>query len=148
MKKFAFSLQRVLQVRQAEERNLQKDLAAVLQELSVARALEQATREKIQLEWLNLDRVKKEHNSSAQILLQREYISALDAFLLQTQQDIVQIQKRVDEARHKLVEKARERKVLEKLRENRQQEFKQEQNRLEQKAGDEAGQRLFAGGKA
>ncbi len=137
MKKFEFSLQKVMEVRQTEEKVLQKRLADAQCELRTARdeldtlagMLEQQLERKAEMQRCTIN--------SARYMLVQNYIRNIEDYMEDTRQRITGLEAKVEEARLKLLEKAKEKKAIEKLRETRFEEYQRETRREEQDFLDE-----------
>jgi len=137
MKKFEFSLQKVMEVRQTEEKVLQKRLADAQCVLRTARdeldtlagMLEQQLERKAEMQRCTIN--------SARYMLVQNYIRNIEDYMEDTRQRITGLEAKVEEARLKLLEKAKEKKAIEKLRETRFEEYQRETRREEQDFLDE-----------
>jgi len=140
MPKFVFPLEALLRQRQSAERERQRELA-----------LCQAEMVRLQQE---LKQLNDELQGSDADMKANRLIGALDVAFLAAHrryslamqrkgqglvQDLARQQKRVDDAQRLLADAAKERKVIEKLREKQFERWRQEIERKEQAAADEAG---------
>jgi len=124
MKKFSFSLQTVLSVKERKEEELKRELMK-LQALKLEQQLLLA---EIENEKRAAYREKfKHHHAGTDISLLRqfeEYISALRAAVTKTENKIKELENKADKKRNEVVEASKEKKILEKLKERDFGEFK------------------------
>jgi flagellar FliJ protein len=150
MKRFEFALQRVLDVRETEEKNLQRNLALAQYELRVAEELKEEIAQRLTTEMTAFGDMRRQTTTSDAILLHQRYLQSLRETLDQQGQVIVGLERKVESARLALLEKTKERKSLERLRENQLEAYNHEQNKMEQAFLDETSAQnskfRFAGG--
>jgi flagellar FliJ protein len=135
--KFVFKLQAVLNLKKQIEENLKNELGKAVQELE---------RQKKKLMDIELERatyyqeINDKSSSGISVGKLKEfssYISHLNEKIKQQKNNIKRAQKTVDKYREQLIIAVQERKMMEKLREKKYAEFMKEQQREEQKAIDE-----------
>jgi flagellar FliJ protein len=141
--RFVFKLEGVLRPRENVERQRMRDLALVQAKMT---ALEGQLRA--------LDAEVKESNESMRrnylvgridldlLAAHRRYLGATQRRAMEIAQEMAGVQKSMDEARAVLAAAARERKVLEKVREKRQAAWQAEINHREAAALDEIGMQM------
>ena len=140
MSRFRFNLQRVLDVRATQERIRQNELAlerkkeiAVLQKIYRLR-IEQSD------EYLKGDTIMSQTAIEARTVINHQrYIESLERDIARAFNDLGVQRTAVESARRTLVEAARKKKLLEKLKDKRMTEFKKEEEKAEQKVIDELG---------
>jgi flagellar FliJ protein len=140
MPKFVFPLEALLRQRQSAERERQRELALCQAEM---------VRLQQELKQLNDELQGSDADMKANRLmgaLDVAFLAAHRRYSLAMQrkgqglvQDLARQQKRVDDAQRLLADAAKERKVIEKLREKQFERWRQEIERKEQAAADEAG---------
>lgn len=133
MKKFAFKLQKLLELRQFEE---DKAKAVLAQAIGVAEGL------KAELRQIAEDRVATNASRSGladPVTMQaiERYIIRLDTRKEQALQELAQAELVVEEKRAILAEAVKQRKILEKLRENKYAEWKKERQKEDDKILDD-----------
>ncbi len=138
MKKFRFPLQKILNIKSAEEKLLQKKLSMQLAGLRTAEQSKQITLSNIQTTWQE----KSEHTShgrtsSSQVQAYYNYLRSLESQLVLNEKEIINYQRAVHKAREILVAKTQEKKTLERLKEGKFAAFKKSYKILEQKTQDE-----------
>ena len=138
MNAFVFRLQRVLDQRQNVERQRQRDLAQAQRAFFVNEAEIAAARQSFRLAEAKLSgRV-----DARVLLLQARYQSAMRHKLARLTSQAVHARRDVSAAQAALVEAAKQRKVLEKLRENQHARFEAEHRKREVFENDDAAGRL------
>lgn len=140
MKKFLFPLQKVLDVKVAEEKVLQKELGVAQAALQQALAAAEQTKSVLQEAWR--EHGKNKQTTSAELNLRMNYINSLKEQLKREQETITEREVAVEKAREILVIKAKERKIFEKLKEKKQEEYRKEYNKYEQNFLDDLSQHL------
>lgn len=136
MTKFIFRLQPVLNIKLQKEENLKNELGKVIQKLEAEK------RELARLEFsLNsaVDDFNKKTVKSTVIKLieYNEYMSYLNSKIKIQKENVNYAAYNVDKVREELLTAVKERKILDKLKEKKQEEYLQEGKRLEQKTNDE-----------
>jgi flagellar protein FliJ len=152
MKRFEFSLQRVLDVKETEEKIIQRDLALAQCEHRIAMELQDEFEHRIQRELSQMNEVGRKTTTSGEMLLHQHYLNSLRDALEQQRKVVAELARKVDEAREKLLEKTKEKKSLEQLRENQFDDYTRERRKAEQAFADETaaqtGKFNFAGGRS
>lgn len=135
MRRFEFSLQKVLDYRQRREEQALRAFAEAQAQL----AHEQALLESLQHEReACLHRSQRRHRLKVQMLtVEQTYLSALEERIEEQRERVAQAQRLLEERRAALLEAQRERKALERLREKQYEQWRQEMLRVEQNALDE-----------
>lgn len=139
MPRFSFKLQRVLDIKERREEQLKGELASVKREYEeeekILHSLEKSHS-------ICLDRLR-EHQlktiSIQEVTWYQAYLSKLVNDISSQSQKLEDLLKRIDELTKKLIETSKERRVLEKLRERKWDEFRHEVECLEQEVLDEIG---------
>jgi len=137
MKKFSFSLEKALDVKIIEEKVLQKELSIFLNDLYKAEDVEKNIETEIECEFHKKELLTHRIVSSSEVMTIHNYIQSLEKELLQIQQSIIKIKEEIEKIRMKLLEKSKEKKTLEKLREMKMDAYKKEIKKLEQEFIDE-----------
>ncbi len=137
MKRFHFSLDKIMEIKQTEEKILQKNLVLVQTELFNAENIQEAIQHKLCEEWMRQDKMKNKVLSSVEFNLHHKYIKSLDEDIDNSKRNIQKLKKKVDIARNKLLDKTKERKTIEKLRDVRFSEYKKAVKKEEQNFLDE-----------
>ena len=143
MARFVFQLDGVLRQRKLAEEQKQRELAVVQAAMT---ALETQLRELDQTVQSTTADVRSNHLTGRLDLnflaAHRRYIAATQRKALELAERMAAVQVRLDAARKTLADAARERKIIEKLREKREAEWKAAQARKDMAALDEIGTRI------
>jgi len=137
MAKFKFNLDVVLRVREIREREVQKEYALALmkveeakREIARLRGMEQSAQQDLAVLGREIIDVKA-------VRYNRQYRFHLSLHILETIELLRGYAAEAEKVRLRLVEVTRERKVIEKLKERRYEEFVAELNRQERKVLDD-----------
>lgn len=133
MKKFKFSLEKVLKIREFEEKEAQIELA---------KAISVVTDLNNQLKYIASERIKSNESRSNSYDLSflvsvENYIEGLDFKKEQLLEQLVQAELVVEEKRKIMIEAMQKRKALDKLKENQYKVYKKELLQEEEKILDE-----------
>jgi flagellar FliJ protein len=143
MARFVFQLDGVLRQRKLAEEQKQRELAVVEAEMT---ALDAQLRELDQSVQSTTADVRTNHLTGRLDLnflaAHRRYLAATQRKALDLAERMAAVRVRLDAARRALAEAAKERKIIEKLREKREAEWKAAQARKEMAALDEIGTRI------
>lgn len=136
MASFSFRLQPVLNIRIQTEDNLKNELGKAIQQLEAEkRKLSELENE---LDGLVDEFNKKTKKTTVRKLIEvKEYLSLLDSKIKRQKENVNSAMLNVDKIREELLKAVKERKILEKLRDRKYEEYLLEQKRLEQKTNDE-----------
>lgn len=136
MASFSFSLQSVLNIRIQTEDNLKNELGKAMQLLELEKQkLSELERE---LDGLVNEFNRKTKKTTVRKLIEvKEYLSLLDSKIKRQKENVNSAMLNVDKIREELLKAVKERKILEKLRDRKYEEYLLEQKRLEQKTNDE-----------
>ncbi len=143
MARFKFRLDILLRLAQNKEEEAKKELASWQKQLLEA----QEKLKKILMEItssLNEKSVKKNIN---EILLYEVYLESLRSQQKKTENEIEYFSIERDKAILKLQETIKERKILEKLKEKKLEQYVFDENQKEQKEADEIGSKIFIDGR-
>jgi flagellar FliJ protein len=123
MKRFKFSLEKILELRKHREREA---------EIELGRAVGELTEIENRLKALAVDRLRAagerfaSHNSAGEIHNYDLYIMRLDQMKEKLQEAAAKAELKVEEARKIYLEASRDRKVFDKLKEKREAEYRKE----------------------
>jgi len=143
MRAFKFRLQPVLDLREQEKETLQQRYHQARERCRNRREDLQKQQETKKTCLYELEVGEKKRINPQEREMQWIYIELLNAEMDEVREDIYRLEKIARERFRELVEKLREEKSLEKLKENLAQAHKLEQERANQKEIDEMGQQLF-----
>ena len=137
MKKFEFSLQSVLNLKDQEEQMIQKELARLKAKYQEVKEELDYVRERKGNWTKRLEQESKEGVELATFRKYKKYIEHLDDKIEELKLRLNHWAEKVNECQKELLEKVKERKSLSKLKERRYEEYWQKFLREEQKLNDE-----------
>jgi flagellar FliJ protein len=137
MKKFQFSLQKVMEVKQTEEKVLQKNLSLAEHNLLEAEKSLLEMQNNLKMELNKFSELNNGKCSSTDYLLHTQYVESLGIQINNQHNEVNKCAGEVKQCRKKLIDKARERKTIEKLRDNKLEEYKKQVKKEEQMFLDE-----------
>jgi flagellar FliJ protein len=144
MKKFSFTLQRLLDMREAAETKIKNELMKVLGQQNKERIIQDEMRSTIsRYEVQYSDRIKKGLFSTEEVLSLMRYTDVSRRAIIESQKRIEELQPEVDRIREILVAASRDKKVVEKLKDRKFEEFEYEFNREQSKENDDMNQKLY-----
>jgi len=144
MKKFQFSLQKLLDIREAKEKEIKNELMKVLGIQNRERILQEELRGKItKYESEYSEKIKKGSFSPDEVMLIMRYVNGARNAIVEAQSRIDAIQPLVDEVRARLIIASREKKIVEKLKERKFEEYMYEFKRVADKEDDDMNQKLY-----
>ncbi|MGE5507379.1 MAG: flagellar export protein FliJ [Chitinophagales bacterium] len=144
MKKFSFSLQTVLELKRHREEALLEELGRRQRAAAEAEAALAAMREKRRRAQRELRELLTGPLAVERVQEARDYLSGLDVELGRRAEQARARQEEVRECRQRVVAAARERKVLERLRDRQWEDYLQEFSRQEQAFLDELATQGYA----
>ncbi|HSV98348.1 MAG TPA: flagellar export protein FliJ [Spirochaetota bacterium] len=144
MKKFKFRLQRLLDIREAKEKGIKNEMAAVLTVQNRERRKQDQYRNSIEEQHIKFAELVKggRYSYSAASSFER-YIDFAYKVIRDQQERIDAMEPEIRKIRDRLVEASRERKVVEKLKQRHWDEFMFEYNREIAKENDDTNQNIF-----
>ena len=144
MKKFNFKLQTLLNLREAREREIRNELAKIVSMQNREREKQGDLRRRIdEQKSLFGDRLRRGTYSSAEAILFERFVDVSLRAIDAAEGRIREMEPRVREVRERLIEASRARKVVEKLRERRREEYDYAVNRELNKENDETNHKIF-----
>ena len=144
MKKFKFSLQKLLDIREAKETEIKHELMKVLGIQNRDRMLQENLRGKIiRYETEYGEKLKRGICSPEEAMFLMRYVDVSRNAIVEAQRRIDDIQPIVNEIRGRLVIASREKKIVEKLKERKFEEYTYEFNRSIAKENDDMNQKLY-----
>ena len=139
MKKFAFRMQRVLDVKLKKEELLKQELGRLMQRKNAHEALKEYFQSQIEQEFGKM-RDAKSFSSEDQVL-EENYIHGLRNDIYKQGLTIKDYENKIDKKRIELIENRREIKVLENLKEKQKEQFMYDLMLVERKDMDEVASR-------
>jgi len=132
MKKFSFSLEKVLEVKEIEEKVIQKNLLLLQHEIFEIEKKIAIIAEKISLERAKVCTLNMELINSDKIMLHYKYIESLSNETEVYKKTLVTLRINEQKIKLQLIEKSKERKALERLKEIKYEEFRKDYNKEQQ----------------
>lgn len=135
MARFTFSLERVLDVRRQQEDQAKMELARALAAHNAQSEILTGLREKLAQHEASL--YSKEEVTENDLWLWRRYRLRLNEDMDDARARLQELSRELTVARRRLVERSKDKKLLERLRANQELNFRREENLKEQKESDE-----------
>jgi len=143
MKKFNFKLQRLLDLREMKEEQVKNELAKLVAIQNIERSKQQEFREKIRENYIHLsNRMRQGNFSYKEAMMCERYVDVAHRAIEKSQDIIEQMEPEIQKVRERLIEASRERKVVEKLKERKWEDYLYEYNREMAKEIDDMNQQL------
>jgi flagellar protein FliJ len=141
MKKFQFRLQRVLETKEVAERECQRLLGEIQQQLTIAENELRVLNEELENERDGQREMIKGTIRAGDFVLRHKYQKDLELRISFKKSEINKIASKVEKARIVLIEASKEKKVLEKLHDRRFEEHKKDTATKQQNILDDIGAR-------
>jgi flagellar FliJ protein len=124
MKKFAFRLQRLLDIREAREKEIKYELAALLNIQNMERMKQEEYRNRMDAEQRKFnEKLRAGKFSYLDSVMYERFIEFGNKVIQAAQERIDGMEYEISKVRERLVEASRERKVVERLKERKYEEF-------------------------
>ena len=144
MRRFQFKLQTLLDIRMAREKEIQNELSRLINIQNLERIKQEDYRRRIATEHEKFNRKIKDGEYSYSVALMFErFVDFANRVIANAQKRIESMEPEIQSVREKLLEASRERKVIEKLKEKRWEEYLYELNRETQKENDDINQKMY-----
>jgi len=144
MKKFIFTLQKLLELREAREREVKNELARVVSIQNRERVKQDQLRRDIQENQNRLRAGMRKGDISAEdIVLYEKYFHVSQRAINTAGDKIRSMEPEVNRIREKLVQASKDRKIVEKLRERKLEEYEYLLHRETAKENDDINQNVF-----
>lgn len=137
MKEFEFRLQSLLNLKEQEEKKIQKELAHLKKEKRAVKEKVESYREKKDNYQLQLMKDESKEINLSNAINCRNYINYLTEEIKDLENKLAYWNKKIAECRDKLLEKTKEKKMLTKLKEKKAEEHWYEFTKQENKENDE-----------
>ncbi len=132
MKKFQFSLEKVLEVKEIEEKILQRDLLLIQKEIIDQENKILDNQEKISQERINLSVLNQKGTDSAEIMMHYKYLDSLHKKMEILMTDLKALTVKEEKIKSMLVIKSQEKKSLDRLKEIKYDEFRKNYKKQQQ----------------
>lgn len=144
MKKFAFRLQKLLNIKKAYERQIQHQLAHEVSRQNALIQKQDQLRSKVAEQQALFHDTMKQHRDTVDSLRTfHQYASYADSVISDAQRQIEELQPVINEIRGRLSEAVKERRKIEKLKERKYEEWKYMVKREEEKELDEQNMKIY-----
>jgi flagellar FliJ protein len=144
MKKFDFKLQKLLDIRKAEEDGVKNELARLLNIQNLERLKQEEYRRKIGEQQALFDRKMKQGKFTyMEASLFERFVDFAHKVIAAAQDRIESMEPEIRKVRVRLIEASRKRKVVDKLKERKWQAYLYELNRETGKENDDMNQKVF-----
>ncbi len=144
MKKFNFRLQKLLDIRERKEREIQYELSKVMARQNQERQKQEELRSSIAEEQRRFsEKLRKGKFSSHEAIMFEKYVDISLRAIETAQKRIEAMEPEILEIRGRLVEASKQKKVVERLKERKFEEYTYEVNREIAKESDDINQKLF-----
>ena len=145
MKKFRFRLQKLLDIRESNEKRIKNELASVLGVQNVERVkIDNINKNIEQQKRIFSEKMRKNEMSAEEAIKFERYIDSSLRAIDATQVKIDELEPAVQEIRDRLVIASRDKKVVEKLKERQYEDYLYEVKMAEFKENDDMNQKLYA----
>jgi flagellar FliJ protein len=144
MKKFTFRLQKLLDIKTAQERKIQHELSVEIGKQNVLKEKQQMLRAGVERQKELNHKLMSEKKSTIDSLKQyHRYSTYADVVIKNSQKEIDAMQPAIDEIRSRLSEAVKERRSIEKLKDRKFEQWKYQVKREEEKELDEINMKIF-----
>ena len=144
MKKFEFKLQALLKIREAKEKEIKNELAKLMQVQNLERTKQESLRRGIEEQKQKYhEKFLKEAYSSGEVLMFERFIDVSYRAIEGAEIKIQEMEPAINEVRQRLIEASKERKVVEKLKERKLEEYNYEYDREIAKESDDMNQKIY-----
>ena len=144
MKKFEFKLQKLLEIREANEREIQGELAKLISAQIAERLKRKEYKYRIAKERDTFcSRLKSGEYSFIDALNYGRFVNFSEKVIDSSDEKIRNLEPDVQEVRERLIEASKERKVVERLKERKWKQYLYESNREIVKENDDANQKIY-----
>ena len=139
MKKFVFKLETVLDMRKRKEEDVQIKLGIAISELHKMQMNLEETRRKKGAYQSEIELLKSNIQQMDDLLMYQNYVDSVEKLIDRMKLEIREMEKNVEEIRLLLGQAARERKMIEKMKEREYEKYQKEQRAQEINFLDEIG---------
>jgi len=144
LKKFEFKLHRLLEIREAREREIENELAGLLSVQNIEKTRQEKLKTGIVEEEMRFQKkLKKGEYTTKQLIMFEKYIDVSHRAIDSTQVRIDKMEPGIHDIRKKLIQASKDKKVVEKLKEKKFKEYEYEMNREIAKENDDTNQKIY-----
>jgi flagellar FliJ protein len=144
MRRFRFQLQTLLELREVKEKEIQNELSRLINIQNRERIKQQDYRRRIVDESAKFNQKMREgkYSYSEAVMFER-FVDFANRVIVNAQAKIDSMEPEIQRVRERLIEATKERRVIERLKEKRWNEYLYELNREIQKEQDDLNQRMY-----
>ncbi|MBN2038653.1 MAG: flagellar export protein FliJ [Spirochaetes bacterium] len=144
MKRFQFKLQRLLDLRAAQEKAVKNELAELVHIQNIERNKQNEYRLKIAgRKDILRQKLERKTASYDDVLMHERFLDSADKAIRIAEQKIQKMEPAIQKVRERLIEASREKKIVAKLKEKKYQEYLYNINREINKENDDMNQKLY-----
>ena len=144
MKKFRFKLQKILDLRIREERNIQQELAIAVGKQNVLRVKQQRYHDDIMKQKdIFHSRMEKKEVQVHDLMNYQRFNEFADRVIKKSEEEIKEMQPEIDEIRSRLIEAIKKRKALEKLKERKKIKWEENVKKITEKELEDINQKIY-----
>jgi len=145
MKRFKFNLQQLLDLREAKEKQVMNELSALVSQQNVERQKQETLQTNLNAEHSRMtQKMRLGDLTSNEVLNYARFVVLSETAMKSAGRKIDGFEPSISKVRVRLINASKEKKVVEKLREKKQEEFYYEMNREMAKENDDANQKIYA----
>jgi flagellar FliJ protein len=144
MKKFEFRLQRLLDIRAAREDEIKNELASLVSVQNRERAMQEDLLEKMRASGLILgEQWRKGQFSARNAMMYGRFVDSASRAIESAEHRILDMEPAINEVRGRLIEASKEKKIVEKLKERKLEEYSYDLNREIARENDDMNQKIY-----
>jgi len=145
MKKFKFKLEKLLDLRKIKEKEVQSELAYIVGIQNIKKIEQEKVKNGILQQKSDYkNKLKQKSFSGREAIMFEQYIDISLRAIEVSEKKIEEMEPEINEIRERLIEASRERKVVEKLKEKKLEEFEAELLREMNKEADDINMKVYA----
>ena len=145
MKKFKFNLQQLLELREAKEKEVMNELSVLVSKQNVERQKHEVLQVNLNTEHSKITQKMRLGNvTSDEVFNYARFVTLSEIAIKSTSRSIDSYEPSISKVRVRLINASKEKKVVEKLREKRKEEYNYEMNREIVKENDDTNQKIYA----
>ena len=145
MKKFRFNLQKLLDLREAKEKEVMNELSVLVSKQNVERQKQETLQMNLSTEHNTItQKMRLGSLTSEEVLSYARFVTLADMAIKFADKKIDSYEPSISKVRHRLISASKEKKIVEKLRERKIEEFNYEMNKEIAKENDDSNQRIYA----
>jgi flagellar FliJ protein len=132
MKKFKFSLEKVLEIKEIEEKIIQKALLTIQREIFETETIISRLSENVTNERVKICKLNQSITTSKDIMLHQKHIENLENKIQFLRENLITLRINEETTRNQLIAKSREKKAIDRLKEIKYEEFRKNYKKEQQ----------------